>query len=137
MYIEFAEVRSRYTDIITSMPGNYLETVQLLNNHLCTQHISDIFECSSAFDANQLMLKCLLDKVTCKSDVLDFCEILLLLKNAPCLVSVVENLRKSKYLHTYTCTAIYTYICTYIASYVYVIFTSTYVCMYIIIYLHI
>ena len=102
IYTEFAELRSCYADIITSMPGNYLETVQLLENHLCTQHISDIFECSSALDANQLILKCLLEKATCKSDVLDFCETLLFLKNASQLVSIIENLRKSTY--SYVCT---------------------------------
>ena len=81
------------------MPGSYLETVQLLENYLCTQHISDVFECSSECDANQLILNCLLEKATCKSDVLDFCETLLLLKNASQLVSIIENLRKSKYIH--------------------------------------
>ena len=95
MYVELAELQSCYSDIVTNMPENYLETVQLLENHLCTQHISEIMECSSVLDANQAIIKCLVDKATCKSDVLDFCETLLCLKNASQLMCVVENLRKS------------------------------------------
>ena len=98
--IEFAELQSCYIDIVTSMPQNYLETVQLLESHLCNQHISDIFECSSALDANQTVVKCLIEKATCKPDVLDFCETLLHLKNASQLVCTVEKLRKSKCIVT-------------------------------------
>ena len=78
------------------MPENYLETVQILESHLCNQHISEIFECSSALDANQTIVNCLTENKTCKPDVLDFCEDLLLLKNVSQLVCIIENLRKSK-----------------------------------------
>jgi len=78
------------------MPDNYSESVQLLERHLCNQHISEIFVCTSALDANETIVKCLTEKITTKSDVLDFCETLLFLKNASQLVYIIENLRKSK-----------------------------------------
>ena len=80
------------------MPDNYMETVQLLERHLCSQHISDIFECTCTLDANQAIVRCLTEKATCKADVLDFCKTLLSLRNASQLVLIVESLRTSEYI---------------------------------------
>ena len=93
---EFTELQSCYNDIITNMPDNFMESAQLLERHLCSYHISKIFECTSATDANQSILTCLVEKSTCRSDILDVCEILLSLRNAPQLIRIVENLRTSK-----------------------------------------
>ena len=107
MYIfidtEFMELQSCYHDIIINMPEDYMETVQLLERHLCNQHISEIFECTSTIDAKQTILECLTEKSTCKADVLDFCETLLCLSNASQLVCIVENFRKSKLREKYIC----------------------------------
>ena len=78
------------------MPDNYMETVQLLERHLCSHHISEIIESTSPIDANQSILKCLIEKSTSRADILDVCEILLSLKNAPQLIRIVENLRICK-----------------------------------------
>ena len=80
------------------MPDNYMETVQLLERHLCSHHIYEIFECTFPIDANQVILKCLIEKSTCRADILDFCEILFTLRNTSRLVRIVENLRASKLL---------------------------------------
>ena len=93
-YIEFVELQSYYVDIVRNMPDDYMQTVQLLESHLCSQHISKLFECSSALDANQTIVMCLVEKATSKADLLDFCEALLSLKNTSRLVSIVESLRK-------------------------------------------
>ena len=81
------------------MPDNYFESVQLLERHLCNQHISEIFECTSVLDTNQTILKCLTEKATSESDVLDFCETLLSLQNATQLMHIVENLRIGSYVN--------------------------------------
>ena len=78
------------------MPDEYLQTVQLLESHLCSQHISKLFECTSALDANQTIVMCLVEKANSKADLLDFCEILLSLKKVSQLVCIVENFRKGK-----------------------------------------
>ena len=78
------------------MPGNYYETVQLLERELCDTHISSIFECCNSTAANQIILECLIERVNCKADILDLCEILSLLKNAVQLTSTVDNLRMSE-----------------------------------------
>ncbi|XP_065900440.1 uncharacterized protein [Dysidea avara] len=92
---DLSELRSRYDDIIKNMPDNYYETVQLLERELCDTHISSIFDCSHFTAANQIILECLIEQVTCKSDILDLCESLSLLKNAAQLTSVLDNLRKA------------------------------------------
>ena len=76
-----------------------METVQLLERHLCSQHIYEICKCTSDLNAKQMIVKCLTEKATCKSEILEFCEILLSLKNASQLVHIVENLRTGMYVN--------------------------------------
>ena len=98
-------MQSCYADIVKNMPDDYLQTVQLLESHLCSQHISKLFECSSVLDANQTIVMCLVEKATSKADVLDFCETLLSLRKTSQLVGIVENLRKGTvHLCVYVCT---------------------------------
>ena len=92
-----SDLRSCYDDIIKNMPDNYYETVQLLERKLCDTHISSIFECSHFTAANQIILECLVEQVNCKEDILDLCERLSLLKNAPQLTQIIENLRMGEY----------------------------------------
>ncbi|XP_065900450.1 ATP-dependent RNA helicase DHX58-like isoform X3 [Dysidea avara] len=90
---DLSELRSCYDDIIKNMPDNYSETVQLLERELCDIHISSIFECSHFTAANQIIMECLMEQVNSKEDILDLCERLLQLKNAPQLTRIIENLR--------------------------------------------
>ncbi|XP_065900404.1 uncharacterized protein [Dysidea avara] len=92
-YKGLSDLRSCYDDIIKNMPDNYYETVQLLERELCDTHISSIFECSHFTAANQIIMECLMEQVNCKEDILDLCERLSLLKNAPQLTQIIENLR--------------------------------------------
>ena len=93
------------------MPNDYMQTVQLLERFLCDLHISAICECSSVSDANKTVLECLTENVAYKEHVLDLCERLLLIKNAPGLMRVVEYLRECECSATYVCII---YVCTYI-----------------------
>ena len=90
---DFVELRSYYVDIVRNMPDDYLKTVQLLESRLCAVHIYDALDSSSALDANQAIVTCLLEKANYKADVLDFCEALVPLKSSQ-LANVVDNLRK-------------------------------------------
>lgn len=96
-FTEYIELKSCYEDIITNMPANYMETVRLLEQHLCNMHITKILECESVIDANQKILECLFEKSTCKADFLGVCGILLSLNNASQLLCIVENLKTSKF----------------------------------------
>ena len=96
--LEFTELQSCYDDILRNMPNDYMQTVQLLERCLCTLHISAICECSCVSDANKTILECLTENVTCKEHVLDLCEKLLLIKNAPGLIHVVKYLRECECL---------------------------------------
>jgi len=78
------------------MPRNYFENVQILEKELCATHISSILECSHYIAANQIIMECLMERVTSKVDILDLCELLSLFKNATHLASILDNLRASK-----------------------------------------
>lgn len=92
------------------MPDNYSETVQLLERELCDTHISSLFECSHSTAANQIILECLMEQVNCKADILDLCERLLQLKNAPQLIQIIEHLRRSEYIWLHALVNVYIYI---------------------------
>ena len=91
-----------------------MQTVQLLERFLCDLHISAICECSSVSDANKTVLECLTESVAYKEHVLDFCERLLLITNAPRLIHVVESLRHCECLATYI--HMYIIMCIYLHS---------------------
>ena len=76
------------------MPNDYMQTVQTLERFLCDVHVSAIFECSSVSDANRTILECLTEHAAYKEHILEFCERLLLITNAPELMCVIENLRE-------------------------------------------
>jgi len=97
--IDLSELRSCYDDVIKNMPEKYYETVQLLERELCDTHISSIFECPPSTTANQIILECLMEQVNCKADILDLCEILLKVKNAPQLTQIIEHLKISKLIY--------------------------------------
>ena len=96
------------------MPNDYMQTVQLLERFLCDLHISAICECSSVSDANKTVLECLTENVAYKEHVLDLCERLFLITNAPGLIHVVESLRHCEclatYIHMYIIMCIYIYL---------------------------
>ena len=87
-------MQSCYDDILRNMPNDYMQTVQTLECHLCDLHVSAVFECSSASGANGTILECLTEHAVYKAHILEFCERLLLITNAPGLMEVVENLRE-------------------------------------------
>ena len=92
--VEFTELQSCYDDILRNMPDDYMQTVQTLERFLCDVHVSAIFDCSSVPDANRTILECLTERAASKEHILEFCERLLLITNAPELICVIENLRE-------------------------------------------
>ena len=92
--LEFVELQSCYDDILRNMSDDYMQTVQTLESYLCDLHVSEIFDCSSVSEANKIILECLTENALHKEHVLEFCERLLKITNAPELMCVVENLRE-------------------------------------------
>ena len=92
-------MQSCYSDILSNMPNDYEQTTQSLERFLCDRHISLICECPNVTDANEAILECLIENATFKEHIVEFCERLLLIRDAPKLTHVVKNLRECKCIH--------------------------------------
>ena len=76
------------------MPDDYKNTVSQLERHLTGDHIGSILECKDVFTANQRILDCLIEQINTKEGLLDFCEQLNSITNAPALTAVIERVKK-------------------------------------------
>ena len=56
------------------MPPDYEQSIGRLQNHFSDEQICTILYCSSHTTANKLMLDCLIERMSCKEDQLDFCD---------------------------------------------------------------
>ena len=90
------------------MPDDYMNTVNQLERHLTGDHIGSILECSDVFTANQRILDCLIEQIDTKEGLLDFCDWLSTINDAPALTAVLKELKKGLIFNTckHTCTSI-------------------------------
>ena len=71
-----------------------MNTISQLERHLTGDHIGSILECTDVFTANQTILDCLIGQVSTRESLLDLCDWLSAITNAPKLTAAVVNLRK-------------------------------------------
>ena len=90
-------VRSKYDDIVQSLPHNYEETLQAVQDHLSDSQICDVLSSPNYTSANKILLSYLVEKVKYAADVLNFCnqleKITPLLSDNQSLVSIISELR--------------------------------------------
>ena len=99
------------------MPDDYMNTVSTLERHLTGDHIGSILECKDVFTANQRILDCLIEQINTKEGLLDLCNWLSEITDAPALTAALETLRKGLFSVTVVnkeCTS--TYVCNYKAT---------------------
>ena len=78
------------------MADDYMNTVNQLEHHLSGDHIGTILESEDPSTANQRILDCLTEQINTKEGLLDFCDQLNSLTNAPALTTVIEDFRKGR-----------------------------------------
>jgi len=95
-------LQSKYTAILQSFPNEYSQTLQDLQDDLTPECIFAILsDETSAKLANKMMLDCMIAKISCKEGILDLCDQLEKISNAPKMSTVVSQLRSGKttYVH--------------------------------------
>ena len=95
-------IQSHYSELVRSMPDDYMNTVSQLERYLTGDHIGSILECRDVFTANQRVLDCLIEQINTKEGLLDFCEQLNSITNSPALTAVIKSVKKGN-VHTYVC----------------------------------
>jgi len=93
-------VRSKYDVIVQSLPSDYEKTLQAVQDHLTDHQICDVLTSPNCSIANKIILNCLIEKVKCTANVLEFCDelekITVLLPDPGILAAVVNELRMGK-----------------------------------------
>ena len=117
--IDFAIVKAKYHEIIACLPENHEAMIASLLNHLSDSQICDILSLTAG--QAQKILNCLILRLKSKEDLLDFCDSLEKVPEAPgSLKDLIVQLRKGTELQN---------ICTCVAPYIIAI--DIYVCNYI------
>jgi len=86
-------LRSKYTDILEALPGDYQQTLHKLQDTLTDDQICSVLHCSNSSAANRMIFDCLIDNLKCKEDMLDLCNQLDRLTNSPSLLHIISELR--------------------------------------------
>ena len=89
------------------MPVDYMNTVSQLERNLSGDHIGTILESKDPATANQRILDCLIEQISTKEGLLDFCDQLNSITNAPALSTVVEDIKKGRQTYDKHCTYVH------------------------------
>ena len=91
---DFTELKAHYHTILHSMPGDYELTVGKLVNYISDDQICAILSSSShSTIANKIILDCLIERMSCKEELLDLCDQLENITASHDLKIVINELR--------------------------------------------
>ena len=92
LFLDLHILQRRYTALLQSFPVTHLSTLECLQNFLTDGCICAVVESTDVSLTNKMMLDCMISKLTCKEDLLDFFDKLKEIKNADALTSIVNEL---------------------------------------------
>ena len=71
---DFAELKAVYCNILHLMPDDYELTVGKLLNYISDDQICAILNSNNVTIANKQILDCLIERMSCREDLLDLCD---------------------------------------------------------------
>ena len=71
---DFTKLKAHYHTILHLMPDEYELSVGKLVNYISDDQIGTILSSSNASVANKLILNCLIERISCKEELLDLCD---------------------------------------------------------------
>ena len=72
--IDFTKLKAHYHTILHMMPDEYELSVGKLVNYISDDQIGTILSSGNANVANKLILDCLIERISCKEELLDLCD---------------------------------------------------------------
>ena len=94
MYItDFTELRAHYHNILHLMPDDYELTVGKLQNYISFDQICVILSSSNSTIANKLILDYLIERMSCREELLDLCDRLEIITTSHDMKIVINELR--------------------------------------------
>ena len=71
---DFTKLKAHYHTILHMMPDEYELSVGKLVNYISDDQIGNILSSSNGSVANKLILDCLIERISCKEELLDLCD---------------------------------------------------------------
>ena len=71
---DFTKLKDHYHTILCLMPDEYELSIGILVNYISDDQIGTILSSSNASVANKLILDCLIERISCKEELLDLCD---------------------------------------------------------------
>ena len=71
---DFTKLKAHYRTILNLMPDDYELTVGKLQNYISDDQICAILSSSNSTIANKIILDCLIERISCREELLDLCD---------------------------------------------------------------
>ena len=115
----FTPLKAHYHTILKLMPDNYEQSVGKLQNYISDDQICMILSSSNSTTANKTILDCLIEKMSCKEELLNLCDQLETIATSHQLLMVISEIRSGGYCVVAVCSCliinfdctVYRYIC--------------------------
>ena len=86
------------------MPDNYEQSVGKLQNYISDDQICMILSSSNSTTANKMILDCLIERMSCREELLDLCDQLESISTSHQLDMLISEIKSSRYFKfTATC----------------------------------
>jgi len=82
------------------MPDNYEQSIWKLQNYISDDKICMILNSSNSTTANKIILDCLIEKMSCREEVIDLCDKLKIISESHQLDMLISEIRSGKYIPT-------------------------------------
>ncbi|XP_065894103.1 uncharacterized protein [Dysidea avara] len=90
---DFTQLKTHYHTILQLMPDNYEQSVGKLQNYISDDQICMILSSSNSTAANKKILDCLIERMSCKEELLDLCDQLETITTSHQLTMVISEMR--------------------------------------------
>ena len=90
---DFTKLKAHYSTILHLMPDDYELTIGKLQKYFSDDQICVILSSSNSTIANKIILDCLIERMSCREELLDLCHQLENITTSHDLKTVINEIR--------------------------------------------
>ena len=103
---DIALFKTHYHTILQLMPDNYEQSVGKLQNYISDDQICMILSSSNSTTANKMILDCLIERMSCREELLDLCDQLETISTSHQLNMLISEIRSGEEFAEMDCTIV-------------------------------
>ena len=96
----FAQLKAHYHMILQLMPDNYEQSVGKLQNYISDDQICMILSSSNSTTANKIILDCLIERMSCREELLDLCGQIESISASEQLNTLIKEIRSGEHIQS-------------------------------------